>query len=233
MTGTFAEPARVAWSPVAGGHRFVRDRRAEPAAARRCGGGFPVASPATFPVTAPAGHDFSRLRVYDGNRPTATPKDAQPSAPCSPTWFGSTDPEVDEATGKFTGKVMSKLNDAVLKDPCVRDCVREHEDVHVRRLTPIVERIHRCDLAAGNDWDKIGECNSMTTKLLADEHAPGECAAYRRSFTCLTLKLLDPASPCSKGASRDEIQKHRGYESCEMRNYCATAGTPELGVPNA
>jgi hypothetical protein len=224
MSLTFAEPARGAatWT-----------RRAVSASSIAGGryGGVVAAAPAA--VVSPFGHDFSRLRIHDGNRPTATPKGAQPPPSCSPTWFGSTDPEVDPATGKFTGKVTSRLNDAVLKDPCVRDCVREHEDVHVRRLTPIVERIHRCDVAAGDDWDKIGQCNAMATKSLADEHAPGECAAYRRSFTCLTLKLLDPASPCSKSPSKEEIQKHRGYESCEMRNYCASAGTPELGVPNA
>lgn len=218
MTVVFAEPAPKSAAPA---------RWAAPASAGLRGWWTPLAA-----TPAPAGHDLSRLRILDGNRDSA-PKGVQKAASCSPTWFGSTDPDVDQPTGKFTGKLTTRLNDAVLKDPCVRECVQEHEDVHVARLTPIVERIHRCDVAAGDDPDKSGVCNAMATKALFEEHAPGECAAYRRSFTCLTLKLLDPANPCSKGASREEIQKHRGYESCELRNYCTEAGTPALGVPNA
>jgi hypothetical protein len=152
---------------------------------------------------------------------------------CSPTWFGDTSPEVDPSGGSFTGKLIVKYNDAALKSPCVRECVEEHEAVHVAHLTPIVKMIHECDVAAGNDWEKKGKCNEMANRDLAAIQKRSECEAYRKSFTCLTLKVLDSKSPCSKPPHRDEVQKHRGYEACEMKRYCAEAGTPELGIPNA
>lgn len=154
---------------------------------------------------------------------------------CSPDWFGDTSPEIDSTTGKFTGKLIVKYNDRALKDSCVRDCVKEHEQVHVRQLTPIVKKVHACDMAAGNDPEKSGQCNLMWNQTV---NKPGqlqtwECEAYRKSFTCLTLKILDAKSPCSKSPHREEIQKHRKYEACEMKRHCKEAGTPELGVPLA
>ena len=153
-------------------------------------------------------------------------------SPCSPTWFGGTEPEVD-SNGDFTGKLVVTYNDAALKDPCVRECVEEHEAVHVRDFTPVLKKIHDCDVAAGNDWKKKGECNLMATRELNAARARSECYAYRASFTCLTLKVLDSSNKCSKPPHREEVQKHRGYEACELKNYCKEAGTPELGVPNA
>jgi hypothetical protein len=152
---------------------------------------------------------------------------------CSPDWFGDTAPEADPSGGSFTGKLIVKYNDAALKDPCVRACVEEHENVHVKDLTPIVKKIHDCDVAAGNDWDKKGKCNQMATRDLGEIRARSECEAYRKSFTCLTLKVLDASSPCSKPPHRDEVQKHRGYDGCGMKKFCAEAGTPEAGIPNA
>ena len=152
---------------------------------------------------------------------------------CSPTWFGETAPEVDAAGGSFTGKLTVKYNDPELKSPCVRSCVEEHEAVHVEHLTPIVKKIRDCDVAAGDDWDKKGKCNLMATRELEAIRKRSECEAYRKSFTCLTLKVLDSKSPCSKPPHREEVQKHRGYEACELKRHCAAAGTPELGIPNA
>lgn len=152
---------------------------------------------------------------------------------CSPTWFGDTTPEVDATGGSFTGKLKVTYNDAELKDPCVRECVEEHEAVHVRDLTPIVKKIHDCDVAAGNDWDKKGKCNEMATRELVAARAPSECNAYRASFTCLTLKVLDPSNKCSKPPHRTQVQKHRGYHGCELEKQCREAGTPQLGIPNA
>lgn len=150
---------------------------------------------------------------------------------CSPDWYGDTSPEIDESTGKFTGKVIVKYNTAILKNPCVRDCVEQHEKVHVKQLTPVVKKIHECDMAAGNDWKKIGECNAMATRELNEPLHKWECEAYQKSFTCLTLKILDAKNPCSKPLHFDVIQKHRGYESCEMKKHCKEAGTPEAGIP--
>jgi hypothetical protein len=176
------------------------------------------------------------------NRPASGPmtgfvRKAEPAydgqSECSPTWFGDTSPEVDPSGGSFTGRLIVKYNDAGLKSPCVRECVEEHEAVHVAHLTPIVKMIHECDVAAGSDWEKKGKCNEMASHDLAAIQKRSECEAYRKSFTCLTLKVLDSKSPCSKRPHRDEVQKHRGYEACEMKRYCAEAGTPELGIPNA
>jgi hypothetical protein len=152
---------------------------------------------------------------------------------CSPTWFGDTTPEVDPNGGSFTGKLKVTYNDPVLKDPCVRECVEQHEAVHVRDLTPIVKKIHDCDVAAGDDWNKKGICNQMATRELVGARARSECNAYRASFTCLTLKVLDSSSPCSKSPHREQVQKHRGYDGCELKRQCNEAGTPELGIPNA
>ncbi len=135
--------------------------------------------------------------------------------------------------GKFHRQIDVTYNDAALKDPCVRECVELHESVHVTHLTPIVKKIHDCDVAAGSDWDKKGNCNEMATRELSEIRSRSECEAYRRSFTCLTLKILDSQSPCSKPPHRDEVQKHRGYEGCEMKGHCKEAGTPEAGIPNA
>lgn len=202
-------------------------------------------------VPRSSGHNFSRMRVYkpgedrlqqpnsDRLGPRAMLAD-QPiprlfsgKSDCSPTWFGDTSPDVDPGGGSFTGRLLVTYNDAAIKDPCVRECVEVHERVHVEHLTPIVKRIHDCDVAAGSDWDKKGKCNEMATRELAAVRARSECEAYRKSFPCLTLKVLDAKNPCSKPPSREEVQKHRGYEGCEMRRWCGEAGTPELGIPNA
>ncbi len=195
------------------------------------------------------GRDYSRVAAHhasaravpfrDGaknKQPAAatSPKDAAaPKQDCSPTWFGDTSPEVDPKTGGFTGKLVVKYNDAALKDPCVRECVELHESIHVRDLQPIVRQIHECDVVAGTDWTRKERCNELSNRILPAIRAKTECNAYRQSFTCLTLKLLDSASPCSRSPHREEVQKHRRYDSCHMRENCAEAGTPELGVPNA
>ncbi len=189
-----------------------------------------------IPAAPRFGHDFSKIQVHSfvpeieqGQRIKHT---YSGNSDCSPTWYGDTSPEIDPSGGSFTGKLVVKYNDAELKDPCVRECVEQHENVHVKHLTPIVKKIHDCDVAAGNDWDKKGKCNEMATRELNKINRFSECEAYRKSFTCLTLKVLDSSSPCSKPPHRDEVQKHRGYEGCEMRKACAEAGTPEAGIPN-
>ncbi len=149
---------------------------------------------------------------------------------CSPTWYGDTSPVIEETTGKFTGKLEVVYNDSAIRSPCVRECVEAHEGVHVRQLTPIVKRIHECDVAAAGDDKKEGECNALANKLLSPVDR-FECEAYRKSFTCLTLKLLDSKSPCSKPPHSKEIQKHRKYEACEMKERCKAAGTPNMGTP--
>ena len=191
---------------------------------------------------AHSGHDFSRVRVYEPGEDRLRPGAMLPGRPiphlfsgksdCSPTWFGDTSPEVDPSGGSFTGRLLVTYNDAAIKDPCVRECVEVHESVHVEHLTPIVKRIHDCDVAAGNDWNKKEKCNEMATRELVSIRARSECEAYRKSFTCLTLKVLDAKNPCSKPPHREQVQVHRGYEGCEMRRQCGEAGTPELGVPN-
>lgn len=182
------------------------------------------------------GHDFSKVQVYSPVPEIDQGQKIRHSysgkSDCSPTWYGDTSPEVDQGGESFTGKLVVKYNDAELKDPCVRECVELHESVHVKHLTPVVKKIHDCDVAAGKDWDKKEKCNEMATNELEKIRKFSECEAYRKSFTCLTLKVLDSSSPCSKKPSRDEVQKHRGYEGCEMKKYCAEAGTPEAGIPN-
>ncbi len=71
----------------------------------------------------------------------------------------------------------------------------------------------------------------MATRELNKINRFSECEAYRKSFTCLTLKVLDPSNPCSKPPHRDEVQKHRGYEGCEMKKACAEAETLRLESP--
>ncbi len=178
------------------------------------------------------GHDFGKMRVYS-NMPGRDQRIAyNGKSDCSPTWYGEVSPELDPSGEGFTGKLVVKYNDAELKDPCVRECVELHESVHIKHLTPIVKKIHDCDVAAGDDWDKKGKCNLMATRELMEANRSSECEAYRKSFTCLTLKVIDPSSPCSKPPHRDEVQKHRGYEGCEMKKTCAEAGTPEAGIPS-
>jgi len=162
--------------------------------------------------------------LQDGKGSSAANK----AVSCSPTWYGDTSPEIDEGSGKFTGKLKVTYNEKAIKSSCVRDCVVEHEKVHVRQLTPIVKRIHECDKASAGNPEKEGDCNALATKLLAPVDRM-ECEAYRKSFTCLTLKVLNSASPCSKPPHLAEIQKHRGYDACEMKTRCTDAGTPELG----
>lgn len=152
---------------------------------------------------------------------------------CSPISFGSTEFDFDAKGENLTGRLIVTINDAAIKSPCVRECVKEHEDVHLEDFTPVVKKLADCDRAAGNDDRKKGECNAMANRELNVARAGSECRAYRRSFTCLTLKVLDPDSPCSKSPDREEVQKHRVYESCELKKHCAEAGTPAAGIPNA
>ena len=175
--------------------------------------------------------NFMQVPAQSGWRANEIYRAYSGKSECSPTWFGETTPEIDSATGGFTGKLVVTYNEAELKDPCVRECVELHESVHVRDLTPVVKKIHDCDVAAGKDWDKKEKCNAMATHDLWEARERSECAAYQKSFTCLTLKVLDSSSPCSKPPHREEVQKHRGYEGCDMKNHCAGAGTPEAGIP--
>lgn len=221
-----------------------------PAPVRRCACGRPVgpggecaecarrrreqASSAT-PGTA-AGHAFAGLALHDGRpreegekKPPAKPKDTPAPKPkpeaaakkCSPTWYGSTDPEVTP-DGRFTGKLVITYNDAAIKSPCVRECVRKHEEVHVRDLTPLMQRIAACDRAAGNDWDKRGACNVMALEMgkLVDRT---ECNAYAVSIDCLKAMLADPKGKCGKGKDRKEVQAHLAREECHLRESCAAA----------
>jgi len=150
---------------------------------------------------------------------------------CSPTWYGDTTPEIDEKTGGFTGKLVVSYNDPVLKDPCVRECVEVHEKSHVEDLQPLVKKIHDCDVAAGDDWDKKGKCSEMSNKELPFMVNKSECKAYRKSYSCLTLKLLDSNSPCSKSPHKEKINEHRQSEACELKERCTAAGTPHEGIP--
>jgi hypothetical protein len=139
---------------------------------------------------------------------------------CSPTWFGETEPEVDPVSGGFTGKLVVRYNEAALKDQCVRECVEEHENVHVKDLTPIIKKIHNCDVAAKNDRDKEN-CNVMSNKEFNTEvKNRTECNAYKKSIACLRRKIRDSKNPCSKAPHRQEIKKHLGYELCEKEHYC-------------
>ncbi|MEP6844386.1 MAG: hypothetical protein ABI861_00210 [Panacibacter sp.] len=151
---------------------------------------------------------------------------------CSPTWYGDTSPEIDAQTGGFTGKLIVKYTDAQLKDPCVRECVEVHENVHVEDLSPIVKKIHDCDVAAGQDWNKKEKCNEMSNTEFNEAVQKSECRAYGKGYTCLTLKILDSKDKCSKSPHKEEIQKHRKYEACELKQHCADAGTPQAGIPN-
>lgn len=151
---------------------------------------------------------------------------------CSPTWFGDTSPEIDAQTGGFTGRLIVKYNDVELKEPCVRECVELHEQVHVQDLSPIVKKIHDCDVAAGQDWNKKEKCNEISNKELTEIAKKSECRAYSKSYTCLTLKMLNSADKCSKSPHKEEIQKHRKYEACELKQHCANADIPQAGIPN-
>ncbi|MFT3768133.1 MAG: hypothetical protein QM820_22000 [Minicystis sp.] len=181
---------------------------------------------------APYQHDFSRIAVLPPATDRLAPRLFDGQTHCSPETYGSTDPEIDK-DGSFTGEVVVTINDAAIKSPCVRDCVVAHEEVHRRDLTPILKKIHACDVAARNDPKKQGECNALSNAELPKAQHQTECNAYRASYTCLTAKLLDSSSPCSKSPHREEIQKHRGYEACELKNQCKEAGRPNEGIPNA
>ncbi len=95
--------------------------------------------------TAPRfGHDFSKIQVHSfvpeveqGQRIKHT---YSGKSYCSPTWYGDTSPEIDPSGGSFTGKLVVKYNDAESKDPCVRECVEQHENVHVKHLTPLLKK---------------------------------------------------------------------------------------------
>jgi hypothetical protein len=166
------------------------------------------------PAASPAG------RLCDG------------ASSCSPETYASTDPVVD-ANGKFTGEVKITINDALIKSPCVRDCIVEHEEVHRRDLTPILREIADCDNAAGDDERKKGECNALSNSMLPQIKAQTECNAYRASYTCLTLKETNSKSPCSRSPHKEVVRKHRGYESCELAKHCRDAGRPAEGIPNS
>lgn len=205
-----------------------------------CGGGCPrcagdvVSSGSAYETMQtprlPDQTGYGLSHLFDGK---SDKSDKSGKKDCSPTWFGDTSPEIDPISGGFTGRLKVTYNEAVLKDPCVRECVEQHEAVHVADLTPVVKKIHDCDVAAGDDWNKKGKCNVMATDELSQARARSECDAYRKSFTCLTYKVLDSSNPCSKPPHRQEVDKHRGYDGCEMKQYCADAGTPEKGIPNA
>lgn len=163
----------------------------------QCSLGQPLDSTTRTSMEPRFGHHFSQVGLQAP--PVRKVKPAyNGKSDCSPTWFGDTSPEVDPSGGSFIGRLIVTYNEAELKDPCVRECVEQHESVHVKHLTPIVKKIHDCDVAAGSDWDKKGKCSEMATRELTGVRLRSECESYQKSFTCLTLKIFDPKSPCSK-----------------------------------
>jgi hypothetical protein len=169
------------------------------------------------------GYDFAQTPIFPRAGRHAPLRLHDGKSSCSPDTYGSADPEVD-ADGKFTGEVKITINDSAIKSPCVRECVVEHEEVHRRDLTPILKEIRACDVAAGNDDAKQGECNRLSNSKLPKVQQDTECNAYRVSYTCLTLEALDSKGPCSKSPHREEIRKHRAYEACELAKSRAARG---------
>ncbi|HET7229003.1 MAG TPA: hypothetical protein VFJ16_03340 [Longimicrobium sp.] len=196
---------------------------------------------ASFANGAPHGHAFSALALFDGRgkddeakkkAPGATPKDAPKAekkeaekARCSPTWYGSTDPELNDQ-GFFTGKLLVTYNDAAIQSPCVKECVRQHEQVHVRDLTPIVRRIAACDRAAGNDEAKHARCGQMSSELFAIQDRT-ECNAYAKSIACLKAMLADTKGKCGKEPHRTHVREHLAREECHLAESCAAAKAKE------
>lgn len=185
----------------------------------------------------PRGHDFARLALFDGRSKQAEERKkgggAAPKGPaapqeekkaaCSPTWYGETVPELSDESGRFTGRLLIKYNDAAIKSPCVKSCVKAHEEVHVKDLTPIVQRMAACDKAAGDDWDKRDRCNAMSMEL-ARMTQRTECNAYQVSIGCLKRMLADAKGKCGKGADRAEVEAHLKREECHLRESCGAAG---------
>jgi hypothetical protein len=184
----------------------------------------------SFSNGAPRGHAFAGLALFNGDEkekpkgkgkePKAETKPAA-KARCSPTWYGSTDPELTP-DGRYTGKLVVTYNDAAIKSPCVKECVRKHEQVHVRDLGPLMKRIGDCDRAAGGDWDKLGQCNLMALEIykLVDRT---ECNAYAVSIDCLKTMLADPRGKCGKAPHRKEVEAHLKREECHLAESCAAA----------
>ncbi len=148
-------------------------------------------------------HDFSGVRVYSGQ------------SPCSPDWYGDSKPEMDETTGKVTGKVKVTYNDAAIKSPCVKDCIQKHEAVHVKQLTPVVQEIHKCEVAAKGDPKKQEKCDLLFFEKITKAPLNAmECEAYQVSKACLARKLADKT--CSKEPHRKAVEQHLKQEECEL-----------------
>jgi hypothetical protein len=194
----------------------------------------PVATHTRSPVNERFGHDFSRLSIHrDGLapdeplriersfeldpslfvRPLAAPAEKEREA-CETFPGGSTDCEINEATGTPTGKVKSKVDET---NPCTRPCVEKHEQVHVRQLRKLCPELRDCYLAADQGKRPHTDCVRM-----AIDNAARECEAYRVSVPCVEERLKT-AKACQSAENKSYGKRKLESEKCFRDRYCGTA----------
>jgi hypothetical protein len=146
----------------------------------------------------------------------------RPEQVCGVFPGGSTDCEIEEATGKLTGKIKRVVEET---DPCVRPCVELQERVHERQLRALnlCSGLQACWEAAERGQRPPTDCWKMAMR------GPElECEAYQASVLCLEERLAT-APACADPVRFHYAQDVLEGEKCYLQYNCSQLKTPAPG----
>jgi len=130
---------------------------------------------------------------------------------------GSTDCEVDAATGTPTGKVITRIDET---NPCTRPCVVKHEAVHFKQMTTLCPALRDCCGAADKGKRPATDCYKM-----AMTGGKLECEAYTVSVPC-TEQRVKSAPECKSADNQRYGAEKLQSEKCFRDQYCAGPKKP-------
>lgn len=125
---------------------------------------------------------------------------------------GSTECEVDEATGTPTGKVTHRIDETNL---CTKPCVEQHEAIHVKQLKTFCPKLRDCYLAAEKGKRPVLEC----IKMAIFGNNERECAAYKVSVPCVENRLKN-AKECQFKVNKEYGTRKLASEKCFRNKAC-------------
>jgi hypothetical protein len=144
--------------------------------------------------------------------PLNAPAPREEEKKCAEFPGGSTDCEVNEATGIPTGKVTQRIEET---NPCTRPCVVQHEAVHLKQLKTLCPQIRDCYVAADKGKRPALEC----AKMAIFGRQERECPAYKVSVPCVEKRLKD-AKECRSKENKEYGMRKLASEKCFRDKAC-------------
>jgi hypothetical protein len=182
------------------------------------------------PIGAARSFDFAKISVnapqvpapfFDGKSAQAKAGDAP--AKTAPTPRGCYDKCGGQEYGSFECKLgpdglPTATVDVIIreKDPCVAPCVKEHEQRHVRDLTPVCSKVASCLKHARGNESKQDACLDAYESSVKQTKNGTECAAYQVELDCLARRA--GTSACK---NNPKLKEHVALAHCYHDCFCA------------